>query len=189
MNDITVTEGGNYFLWEGDIMSREQRSNLAIGLILVLLGGWFLLAQFVPGMGDWLDIEYSWPLIVVGVGVLLFVIGLLTRTPDLAVPACIVGGIGCLLYWQNETGNWGSWAYAWALIPGFAGVGGILSGLLEGRGMRSFREGMTLIVISLVLFIIFGSIMGAFNTTGNLWPILLILLGVWLLVRAIWRRK
>jgi hypothetical protein len=48
---------------------------------------------------------------------------------------------------------------------------------------------LQLILIGLVLFVIFGSIMGAFGATRNFWPVLLILLGGWMLVRAIWRRK
>jgi hypothetical protein len=110
-------------------MDRRRRSSLAAGLVLILLGAWFLVAQWVPGLQTW----FSWPLTIVGVGVLLLIIGLLTRVPAMAVPACIVGGIGGLLYWQNATGNWESWAYAWTLIPGFVGVGIVLSGLLGGE--------------------------------------------------------
>ena len=38
------------------------------------------------------------------------------------VPASIVTGIGGLLYWQNATGRWESWSYAWALIVASVGV-------------------------------------------------------------------
>jgi len=168
-------------------MDQRQRSNLAAGLVLILLGVVFLAAQLVPGLAIWLNIEHSWPLIIVGVGVLLLVIGLLTGVPSMAVPACIVGGIGGLLYWQNATGRWETWAYTWALIPGFAGVGGIVSGLLSGEGRKAVRDGGTLIVISLVMFAIFGSLFGDLNWLGPYWPVLLIVLGLWLLVRP-WLR-
>ena len=42
---------------------------------------------------------------------------LLTGQPGMLVPACIVGGIGGMLYWQNLTGDWASWSYSWSLIP------------------------------------------------------------------------
>jgi hypothetical protein len=116
------------------------------------VGGWFLAVQLVPGLGEWIQVEVSWPLIVIGVGVLLLLFGLLAGAPDMAVPATIVAGIGGLLYWMNNTGNWASWAYAWTLIPGFVGIGVILAGLFGGRMRSALREGGGLLVISLVMF-------------------------------------
>ncbi|HPL28540.1 MAG TPA: hypothetical protein PLG21_10845, partial [Anaerolineae bacterium] len=104
----------------------------------------------------------------------------------MAVPACIVGGIGGLLYWQNATGRWGSWAYAWALIPGFAGVGLILAGLLR-LNWRQVQAGLWQAFISLVVFGIFGSFFGGLGVLGRYWPALLILLGLALMVRAFLR--
>jgi hypothetical protein len=107
----------------------------------------------------------------------------------MAVPACIVGGIGGLLYWQNATGNWESWAYAWTLIPGFVGVGIVLSGLLGGDTQQSVRGGAWLILISLVLFTIFGSFLGGLGLLGPYWPVLLIALGLLVLVRSFFRAR
>jgi hypothetical protein len=154
---------------------------LVAGLVLILLGAWFLAVQLVPGLQIW----FSWPLIVVGVGVFLLILGLLTGAPGLAVPACIVGGIGGLLYWQNATGNWESWSYTWTLIPGFVGVGVVLSGLLGGEGPQAVRGGGSLILISLVLFAVFGSFFGALGMVGDYWPALLILLGLLMLGRSV----
>ena len=115
-------------------------------------------------------------------------IGAIAQAPGMIVPACIVGGIGCLLYWQNATNNWESWAYAWTLIPGFAGVGTLLLGLITGDG-RTARSGLWLILISLVLFAVFASFLGGLNYFGRYWPLLLIALGVLLLVRALFRDR
>lgn len=168
-------------------MSAQRRSGMAIGIILILLGLWFLADQLFPQLNRWLNVDFSWPLFVVGAGVVFFLFALFAGVPDLAIPACIIGGIGGLLYWQNATGNWESWAYAWALIPGFAGVGVLLKGLLGGHPRQSFREGSGMIVTSLILFLIFGSFLGGPNLLGDYWPVLLILLGAWLLVRP-WLR-
>lgn len=168
-------------------MSTQRRSNMAIGIILVLLGLWFLAEQLFPQFFRWLDIDFAWPLIIVGAGLVFFIFALVTKVPGLAVPASIISGIGGLLYWQNATGNWESWAYAWALIPGFAGVGVLLQGLLGGHPRQSWREGAGMIVTSLILFLIFGSFLGGPNLLGDYWPVLLILLGGWLLVRP-WLR-
>ena len=166
-------------------MDYRRRLSLAAGLVLILLGAWFLAVQCVPGMQAW----FSWPLIIVGVGALLLMIGLLTGVPAMAVPACIVGGIGGLLYWQSATGHWESWAYVWTLIPGFVWVGIVLSGLLGGETRRAARGGGWLILISLVLFMIFGSFFGALGPVGPYWPVLLIVLGLWVLVRSLFRSR
>jgi len=168
-------------------MEHRRRSSLAAGLVLILLGAWFLSVQFVPGWQDYA--VFSWPLIIVGVGVLLLVIGLLSGVPAMAVPACMVGGIGGLLYWQNATGNWESWAYAWALIPGFVGLGTLLAGLLGGETRKSVRGGAWLILISLVLFAIFGSFLGGVRVLGPYWPVLLIALGLFAFAQSLFRSR
>jgi hypothetical protein len=126
---------------------------------------------------------------VIGVGLLLLILGILTGSPGMAVPACIVGGIGCILYYQNATGNWTSWAYAWTLIPGFVGLGTILARLLGDPAPASWRSGFGMILTSLVLFAIFASIFGGWDLFGPYWPLLLVLLGLWILVQAFLGRK
>ena len=106
----------------------------------------------------------------------------------MAVPACVVGGIGGLLYWQNVTGNWESWAYAWALIPGFVGVGTMLMGIVSRDGGQ-VRSAAWLLVISAILFVVFGSFFGALGFLGKYWPVLLILLGVLSLFQGLFRRR
>lgn len=169
-------------------MERENRPGLAVGLLLILLGLFFLALQLVPGLQAWFDAAFAWPLIIVGVGVLLLVFGLAVGAPGMAVPAAIVSGVGGLLYWQNATGNWESWAYAWTLIPGFVGIGIMLAGLLGEDSGRSLRDGFNLVLISLVLFVIFGSFLGGLPLLGPYWPVILILFGLWLLFQAFFRR-
>ncbi len=166
---------------------RTPVTALRFGIILILLGGLFLLARAAPNLFGWLGVS-SWPLIIVGVGILLLLIGAATGAAGMAVPAAIVGGMGMLLYWQNATGAWQSWAYAWTLIPGFVGVGTLIAGLLEGKG-QTVRGGLWLIIISLILFAVFSAIMAPFVGgpifLGRYWPVLLIVLGVLLLGRAL----
>lgn len=169
-------------------MTQAQRSSLVGGLVLIGLGALFLVYQVSPAFRETLALAFTWPLIVVGVGVCLFVLALMAGAPDMAVPACIVSGVGALLHWQNATGNWESWAYAWTLIPGFAGVGVMLAGLLAGRPARRMREGLGLLFISLLGFALFASVLGGFNPLGPYWPALLILAGVVILLWPVLRR-
>jgi LiaI-LiaF-like transmembrane region len=169
-------------------MDANRRGGLVGGLLLILLGGAFLAAQLIPGSRSWFNAEDSWPLIVIGIGVLLVVLAIALRTSPLAIPGCIVAGIGCMLYYQNATGNWGSWAYAWTLIPAFVGLGVLVSGLLEGQPMRSLTTGVWMILISLVAFVIFGSFLGMGRFSAY-WPLLLVLGGLLILGQAILGRR
>ncbi len=165
-------------------MDKRRSPGIVISIILILLGLWFLAVEFVPWLSAWVGGDRGWPLTIVAVGLGLFIVGLVTGAPGMSVPACIVGGIGGLLYWQNATGHWESWAYAWALIPGFGGVGTMLMGLLSGQ-WRTVGAGAWTLFVSLVLFAVFGSFLGGLGLFGAYWPALLIMLGVLLLVRAL----
>ena len=167
-------------------MDQRRRTGLVAGLVMILIGAWFLAVQLVPGLRSY---GFHWPLIIIGVGVFLFLLGLATRSPGLSVPAFIVGGIGGLLYWQLLSGRWESWNYAWALIPGFVGLGMIVAGLLGERRGEMIRGGISLLVISLILFAIFGAFLGGFFGLGQYWPLLLVLLGLFLLVQPFLFRK
>jgi len=170
-------------------MNRSQRSSLAIGVILVLVGIYFIQANVVPQFNQWLNITYSWPTIILAVALGLLVLGLIVGAPDMAVPAVIVGGIGAILYYQNATGNWGSWAYMWTLIPGFSGIGMILAHLLGARDRYAIGSALDTIGTSLVLFVIFGAFFGAFRAFGDYWPLLLVGAGLLIGLRTLIRRK
>ena len=170
-------------------MNKTQRSSLAIGVILVLVGLYFILANVVPQFQQWLNLDYSWPVIILIVAAGLLLLGLVVGAPDMAVPACIVGGIGGILYYQNMTNNWGSWAYMWALIPGFAGIGMLLAHVLGARDRYSLRSALDSIGTSLVMFIIFGAFFGAFRALGDYWPLLLIAAGLLIGIRTFLRPR
>ncbi len=166
-------------------MNERTRTQLGCGLALVVVGAWMLALQLLPALADWADRLFEWPMIIVAIGGILLLIGLLTGAPGMAVPAAIVSGIGGLLYWQNSTGNWESWAYAWTLIPGFVGLGIVLMGVLQGGKVENLRGGAWLMVISLFLFFLFGSFLGGGGLLGPYWPALLILLGLYLLGQSL----
>jgi len=170
-------------------MNRENRSRLGAGLLLILVGVLLLIARYAPGFNEWIRIEFAWPVIIILVGLGLLVMGLLLDAPGMSVPACVVAGIGGLLYWQNATGNWASWSYAWALIPGFAGIGVIINGIFAGGFRGALWEGIRMILTSLVLFLIFASIFGGFNWLGGYWPLLLVLWGLWIMIRPLLKPK
>jgi hypothetical protein len=130
-----------------------------------------------------------WPFILVGIGGIFLLSALLTRSGGLAIPGCILLGLGGIFYYQTMTNDWASWSYIWTLIPGFVGVGVIIAGLLSRSGPRFDTGGLVLMAISAMGFLLFGGMFGLNLEVGTLWPIFLIGIGVLTLFSAIFRKR
>lgn len=168
-------------------MNKSGRSQLALGVILLLIGGWFLLNQVNPQFKNFFQPYTEWPVNMLLIGAAILVIGLATGSPGMAVPAAIVAGIGGIFYYQEATGNVDSWSYMWTLIPGFVGIGTLLQGLLGENTGQNLKRGLNLMVISAVLFLVFAAFLGGWNILGEFGPaVLLILLGVYVLGRGLY---
>ena len=169
-------------------MNRQGRSQLALGVILILLGAWFLLDKTMPAFHSIFSKYSEFPLNMVLIGAGILIVGLVLGQPSLSVPAAIVAGIGGIFYYQSFTNNYQSWSYMWALIPGFVGVGSILAGLLGDNTAHNLKRGLNMMVISAILFLVFSSFLGGWKVLGNYGPaILLILLGLWVLGSGLYR--
>jgi hypothetical protein len=167
-------------------------ANTALGIVLLLLGLLLLIPALTPG--GWSALARMWPLIIVGIGVVfalpVALAGERTRreVAGLLVPAGVLGGLGLLFLYQSLSGNWQSWAYAWTLLPGFVGAS-IWSAALIGKwGASAEKTGRLLVTGSLVGFAVFGFffealIFGSGGVAGVLWPVVLIAIGVWFLIR------
>jgi hypothetical protein len=174
-------------------MSQPNRSQLGLGILLVLIGAWFIARQTVPGLAEFAERFSYWPVTIIGVGGLILLIGLILGAPGMAVPAAIVAGIGGLLYYFDTTGNWDAW-YFWLLVPGFVGVGSVLAGLLGENTRHNVRRGLNTMVVSAVLFLLFSAFFGGWKLLDNNYgpAVLIILLGLWVIGRGLFstfRRK
>ncbi len=166
----------------------KTRANIAWALVLILVGAWFLAVELTPVLKTFAYGAATWPIPIVGFGALLALLALITWVPGLWVPACIVGGIGGLLYYQNSTGNWGSWAYAWGLIPCFVGVGILLAGIFERNRNAVIGGGWTFFG-GAAMFAIFGAFLGGSSLLARFWPVLLIALGLAFLFTGILHKR
>jgi len=167
---------------------RQNRSNLFLGFLLILVGGWMILTNQVPAIHEWIQSHSTGSVYTIGAGVLILLIGLFTGSPGMAIPAAIVAGIGGILYYQDLNNDYSSWSYMWALIPGFVGVGTILAGLLGENTRHNLARGLRLLVISAVMFLAFGTFFGGLSILGDYGaPIVIILLGVYVLARGFMR--
>ncbi len=159
----------------------NKRAGITAGIILILLGVLFLASEIYPQVFSFWD----WPFIIIGLGGVFLLWALLGGVGGLAVPGSILAGIGGILYYQNFTGDWESWSYIWALIPGFVGVGIILGGIIDGKFKEAISSGVVLILISAILLFAFGAAFGLDPRITMYWPVLLVILGVVSLVKAI----
>ncbi|MDL1902132.1 hypothetical protein FBR02_15350 [Anaerolineae bacterium CFX9] len=90
--------------------------------------GTLVLLTRVFNINIWNLFGNLWQLFIILPGALMLAFGL-TGSPKragLLIPGAIVTGTGVLLFVQDVTNNWQSWAYAWALYPVFIGIGMIL---------------------------------------------------------------
>jgi len=163
-------------------MNRQR----GVGIVLIALGAIFLLGRFVD-LGAAL-----WPLFVMAPGIALLAWAFLggREASGLAVPGSIVTMVGLILFVQNVTGRFDTWAYAWGLIVASVGVGTWLYGSLALRD-KEMEDGARILMIGLALFAGFGVffefVIGLGGRPGPLgsWvvPLLLIAAGVALLYR------
>ena len=169
-------------------MSKSGRSQLALGVILLLIGGWFLLNQVNPQFRNFFEPYTEWPVNMLLIGAGILIVGLVTGSPGLAVPAAIVAGLGGIFYYQETSGNYNSWSYMWTLIPGFVGVGTLIQGLLGENTASNLKRGLNLMVTSAALFLVFAAFLGGWNILGDFGPaVLLILLGLYVLGSGLYK--
>jgi hypothetical protein len=170
------------------MFNNGSSSNLSklIGIGLVVLGGFFLLGQFID-IPFW---QMAWPFFVIIPGLFLLA-GMYTseQVAFLAIPGSIITAVGLLLLYQSTFNHWESWAYAWALIaPTSVGIGLTLFGRrtnnseLIRSGGQVTRIGLWIFLIGGVFFELVIGISNRFMGRIGL-PLLLILFGIFILFR------
>ena len=174
----------------------RNRGSLYFGLLLILLGGVFLLAQvggvFLEPLGlhlGWADI---WPFLILFVALAFWLPILIwwdrrANLAGLAIPGTIIGVNGLLLLYQNTTGDWGSWAYLWALEPISVGLGLLMLYLLGHRQQGLLVAAGILIGVGAVFFVVFSSIFVGW--IRFLAPVVLILVGILAIMRGVRERS
>lgn len=161
-----------------------------LGGILIVLGIIFFAGQQLN-----IDIgEATWPLYVIAPGVALVTLGLTQRRGSgLTIFGSVVTMVGLVLFYQNATDHWESWAYAWALVgPGGSGIGMLLYGTRSGD-RKMARDGFWMILIALGIFaaglVFFEGIIGISGERLPLpnWvlPVAVIVIGVLVLIRGL----
>jgi len=142
----------------GNAAPRRPPQAAILGGLLIVVGALLLLGQFVR-----IDVgHYGWPLFVLVPGVLLLVVALTASgalSEGLAIAGSSVTMSGLILFYQNATDHFESWAYAWALVfPAATGIGMILYGIRAGRpgnvrfGIRMLAGGVAIFLLGAIFF-------------------------------------
>ncbi len=172
-------------------MPQRDNGPIVIGVVLVLGG----LALFAARAFD-LDLlsMLGWPSIVIGIGLVMLVIGLLfAREEGMVVGGTVATTVGLVLWYQNQTGNWATWAYAWALVgPAASGLGLVLWGISSGD-MKTARRGTWAMLGGLAIFAIgflfFEGVIGlsgdAFRIPDWVLPVVVIAVGAVMVGRGL----
>ncbi|GAB4576077.1 MAG: hypothetical protein Kow0077_30750 [Anaerolineae bacterium] len=174
-------------------MGETTQGRRVAAMVLIGLGAFFLLAQF--GVLSFSVMGFLWPFLIILPG-LAFLYPALRGSADvapLAVPGTIITGTGVILLYQNTTGHWESWAYIWALYPALLGLGLMLMARRTGE-RKVYRTGRGILNWGLTAFLAMAAIFEIF-IFDNLGigryalPVVLILMGVWMLRRGGRRRQ
>ena len=169
-------------------------STMAIGLVLVLIGAALFAGQlFDVGIDD-----IGSPFFVIAAGVAVLVLGLVVvGEQGMVIGGTITTTVGLVLLYQNNTGRWESWAYAWALVgPAASGLGLALWGI-RSRNANDVRSG-TWAMLGGLAFLVIGFLFfeGVIGIGGDrlslpewLLPAAVIAIGVVVLGRGLLERR
>lgn len=159
----------------------ESRNRIVGGVALIVLGLIALAAQFID-FG-----ETAGLLIVPGLGIIFLLWGLLTRQSGLLIPGGILGGIGLGILLitgpyeiASEELQGGvfmlAFAFGWFLIP-------ILSTIFTGDNhwWALIPGGIMALIGGGLLF--GGAALAVLEFLGQIWPVFLILIGIFLILR------
>ncbi len=168
-------------------MNQRNTGSLIAGAALIVLGGLFLLNQFL-NINIW---RFLWPLFVLlpGIGMFIGVYGGGKGSAGLAIPASVVSSVGLILLFQSITDHWESWAYAWSLIfPTAVGFGMYIYGV-RGEDEDTKQRGKSMLRFGVILFLCLGVFFETLFAAGGsmfgriFWPVAIILLGLFLILR------
>jgi hypothetical protein len=163
----------------------ENKGAIIVGLVIIAVGALMLANQYLNLNFDLFNGHF----VLITLGAIFLILALFTGRNGLAVPGSILAGIGAILFVQELPGNLLDWSYAWTLIPGFVGLGVLLSGLLDRSHPHFESGGLVLLAISAAGFLMFGGALGLGWDAIQYWPVLLIVAGVAVLFSALFKRK
>ena len=168
-------------------MAQSQRNTFG-AILLIGLGILFLVGQ-VFSINLWEIVGFSWPVFVLIPGVIFLALAFTgdQKMAGFAFPGMITTGTGLILWYQNATDNWQSWAYVWTLYAVFIGLALMFVGWRTHNEKR-ISTGRHFVNIGVIGFLVFAAFFELLifhansALTGWMLPLALIVVGGYLLV-------
>ena len=165
-------------------MRKTDRGSLYVAVLLIGLGVLFLALNLIPGF----QMGAAWPVVFYILAAGFYLPPILWRDragglSGLFIPASIMLALGLIFTYDVLTRDWASWGYAWTLIVAGVGGGMALAGWTGRWGRVPTWVGVWMLLGSLAIFALFGSIFGLplLKIVG---PALLIVAGLLLITRG-----
>jgi hypothetical protein len=166
-------------------MGNTNRGSLYVAILLIGMGVLFLAFNLIPGF----NMSAAWPVVFYILAAGFYLPPILWRDrirslSGLFIPASIMLALGLIFTYDVLTQDWASWGYAWTLIIAGVGAGMALAGWIGGWGSLPTWVGNWMLLGSLAIFALFGSIFGQppLKLAG---PALLIVAGIFLMIRGV----
>jgi hypothetical protein len=160
-----------------------DRNDRTLAIALIGVGALFLISEIF----SFSIFGLLWPLLIIAPGLpfIYYAVNGERHLSGLMIPGLLISGLGSLLFYQNLTGNWESWAYAWLLFPALVGFGiQYIGHRMEQSSAyhvgRTIARSSLMVLAGLGLIFVFGGLGGL---TGLLIPAALVAGGVMLLRR------
>lgn len=158
--------------------SHSRRNRIISGLVLILLGGLFLLNQIVqiPSVGN---------LFLPGLGLIFLIWGAVTRTGGLLIPGGILTGIGAGVYLMETLpleGTQQPGVFLMTFGGGFALITLLSLVFSDEKHWWALIPGGILAAIGAALYM-GGAALDVLEMIGRFWPVALILVGIWVIFR------
>jgi hypothetical protein len=160
------------------------RQSLTLGVVLAIIGGFFVLRRAIPLSGPG-------PTLLL-LGAIFLAVSALRSFRGPLLPGCVLLGLGCGFLLQDPLEPW---LPRWAALLAGLGAGFLLvAGLDRAAGRR--RRGPWLVPAVILLGIAVGAaiarhvdVSSFFGKLAALVPWLIVAAGLWLVVTALRRRK
>lgn len=147
-------------------MAQNGRNTLG-AVFLIGLGVLFLVVQTF-GINLWAVLGFSWPVFILIPGVVFLALALAgdRKMSGFIFPGAFITGTGAILWFQNATDNWQSWAYIWTLYPVFLGLALMFNGQRTGKE-KEVRTGRGFVTFGVIAFLVGAAFFELLIFQGN----------------------
>ena len=162
-------------------MAHRNRTPV-IGLLFIAIGILLFLHQ-------WHHVHFDWTTILMLIGVALFVAGLFQHDRGAVFPGTFLFLLGLVFYVDKYEYMLFSWWEIWPVVLVCLGIAFLVHYVFNPSRKGALIPGLILIVIGIVFLYVPFCWYDLWYWIFRLWPILLILLGIYLIVRTLKRNR